>query len=127
MCGLWGLWVYVVAGHIDPLVRQQNSQISQIVSRRSGHDRIPQRLKKRIGIEASQVYIRIQSAGPGAFEGTAIHERSCGRAVAVNAVRSRAQHGNGLAGDSRRTGQGKLLVAASGTAIPYFHRDFPAG
>ena len=107
-------------------IGQQNSQVSQIVPSGSGHNRIPHGLKKRVGIKTGQVDTWVQSAGFGALQSAAVHDRSGGGAIAVNPVGARAEHGNGFAGDFRRAGQGELLIASAYASIFHLHRNFAA-
>src|SRR5438552_13409461 len=80
------------------LVGQQHSQVAQIIPRRTDHDGVTQRLKERIGIGSRKMRIQIQSAGPSAFDCTAIDDRSSGGAGAVSAVGARAEYANRCGG-----------------------------
>jgi hypothetical protein len=70
------------------LVSEQDAQIAKIVSSGAGHDRVAERLKKRIGIESSErIPRRIGfTAASGTVEGAAIDDRSGRWTVSVDAV-----------------------------------------
>src|SRR5690242_19410844 len=75
-------------------VRQQNSQISQVVSRGAGHNRVTQRVKKGVSIKVAEAVLGIQAAGSRSFDGRAIRNRAGRGAVSIDSITTRAEHGD---------------------------------
>src|SRR2546422_10819594 len=80
-------------------VRQQNSQVAQIVTRRPSHDCISQGFEERIGVKGLEVVCRTETFGLGASERGAIYYCTGGRTVSIDSVRARTQHRHGFTCD----------------------------
>src|SRR4029077_15261939 len=61
------------------------------------------------------------------FCGTTVSDSARCWTVAVDAVAAGAHDRDVFAGNFLGAGQGKLLIAAPGTAVRHFHGHFPAG
>src|SRR5437868_14735273 len=104
-------------------VRQQDSQIAYVVAGRPGHDRVSQGVEQRIRIESSQRRRMIECGRPGSFQRASVGNGAGGGAIAIDAVRSRAQHSDVLASNFLGAVEHKMLVPSTRSAVDYFHGD----
>jgi len=103
----------------------QQSQVAQIVSSWTGHDRVAERREQRAGVEAGQRFLGPVSKVDGPAHRGDIGDSAGGARIAVNSIRTRTQHGQlrtfplvGQFAQLQRAGQSKLLVAATRTRRP---------
>ena len=104
------------------LTGQQDSQVPQVIAGRAGDDDIAKRVEKGISIKTSQRGAGVKAFSLSSVERSSVRYRACGWAVAINAVGSRAQHGDVLAGDLLSAGQRELQVAATYPTVRHLYR-----
>src|SRR5438128_6709388 len=125
-CFLFALAPRLSSRHPAGSIRQQDSQVAQIVARGARDDCVAENVEKRISIKARQGCGGIEAASFGAFQRGSVNHRARCQAVAVDPIGSRAKNSNVLARDFSRTGQGEMLIAAANASIRNFDRDLAA-
>ena len=75
-------------------MRDQDSKVAKVVSGWAGDDRVAEPREEGEGIAAPLKISRVQSSGMRAGERLTVCYRSCGRAIAVDPIRTGAENGN---------------------------------
>src|SRR6202034_2050854 len=118
-------WAKLGGGEFG-LISQQNSQIAQVIPRRSGFNRIAERLKERISIKLLEGGASIQPASSGPIAGRPVGNGSRRATVSVHPVGSDTEHRDIFPRNLWHARQRELLIAAAYSAVRNLHRHFPA-
>src|SRR5579862_412417 len=106
------------------LIGKQNAQVAQVIPCWPGDYRVAERIEKWIGIESGETPPDGLDAA-GADNSTAIDHRTCGRTIAVDTVRPRAEYRDVFSGNWFGTSERELLIASADATVADGHRYFP--
>src|SRR2546422_3666389 len=99
-------------------MREEDAEVAEIVAGWSGEEGVAEVGEEGKGIAASEEVLRREFEGVRAGESCAVGDGARGGGVAIDAVGSSAENGDGLAGDFFDTGENESGVAATDSPPP---------
>ena len=108
-------------------MREEDAEIAEIVAGGSGEEGVAEVGEEGKGVATSEEVLRREFEGVRAGESCAVGDGARGGGVAIDAVGSSAENGDGLAGDFFDTGENESGVAATDSLPRDRAADFAVG
>jgi len=108
-------------------MREKDAEVAEIVASGAGEERVAQMGEEGEGVATSEEVLRRELEGVRAGESCAVGDGARGEGVAVDAVGSSAEDGDGLAGDFFDAGEDEGGVAAADSLPCDRTADFAVG
>src|SRR5881394_1097554 len=108
-------------------MREKDAEVAEIVAGGSGEEGVAELGEEGKGIATSEEVLRRELEGVRAGESCAVGDGASGGGVAIDAVGSSAENGDGLAGDFFDAGENESGIAAADSLPRDRTADFAVG